>query len=222
MRIRPPKLLRREVTRKLRGEIVSRCQLRQGDRILVMGGCDSLDADGLSDCWVVRTSGARMALESCCDQLPFPSGCFSCVVVDAAVVPVGRIDLAIAEAARVLAPEGYLFFLDRGTGSGVAWRSLRIPVPVGLRRWTLCRKLAACGLHVRAQIPLTVLPARMPERWAARWTAIDSRLCRWLPVLAWAALIIAHRREIIPPNGRPQRLRFARSWQRAGRGSQWA
>lgn len=222
MMIKPLGLLRSQATHKLRGEIVNRCRPRPGDRLLVIGACDDLDTDAFSGCWIVRTNGVRAALESHCDQLPFPSGCFSCVVLDAGVLRVGCIEAAIAEAARVLAPEGHLFFLDRGTGSGVAWRSLRIPVPVGLRRWTLRRKLAACGLHVRAQIPLAVLPARMPKRWAAHWAAIDSRLCRWLPFLAWATLTIAHRREIIPPNRRLQRLRFTRSWQRAGRGSQWA
>jgi SAM-dependent methyltransferase len=222
MTIEPLDLIRSQVRRALRRELVNRCQPRPGDRILVIGACDSLDADGLSGCWVVRTGGMQSALESRCDQLPFPPACFSCVVIDAAVLPAGCTEVAIAEATRVLAPEGHLFFLDHGKALEVPVKWLQISLPAGLRRWRLRRQLAVSGLHVRAQIPLTVLPARVPERWAEQLTALDSRLCRWMPVLASASLTIAHRREIIPPNGRQQRLRFGRGLQRAGRGSQWA
>jgi SAM-dependent methyltransferase len=203
-------------------ELESLCPLRFGETLLELSPVGLIRPEWTGPAWLLQVGSEGAGLRAEPDRLPLASGVFSCVVVMHAGAAPDRTGAVIAEAARVLAPEGHLFLLGLAACPGQGRGSLGVPVPAGLRRRAYRRWLERAGLGVHRQLALSLLPARLPASWHRRLGRADAVAAAWLPILGSSVLTVARRRDVIPLSPRAARLSWPRASVRAGGSSQWA
>lgn len=207
------------VLKRLQLEITQRCHPRKEDRILEIGGCRLLETEHFGSAFWLGIGMESASLLAHKDHLPFPNGSFSCVVVHRATFRSELSGEDMEEAARVLAPEGYFFLVDYGFPRSLRPLAFRGILPAGLR-WSNARsRLRSVDLHVHGQHNLSLMPVGMSDSWFQVLSSVEKRAGRFFPFFASVLVTIGHRREIIPPSMRSQRMRFSRLWLRQGRGS---
>jgi len=227
--------LGQRIRQLLVAEIRRSIALRYSDRLLQIAPVDLLSASALQPAWVLRLllqSMAKPALAR--PEMPAD------IVADPGFLPLAPESFAgilliqfgtsreersqvIAEAVRVLAPEGYLFLLETNvcrSPLGSPWALARASLPAGLRRRENRKQLQAAGLQVRRQLALTVLPGALPLRWQQVLANADARMAVWFPAAASCVLTVAQRRQPLPMAG--GRWRWTRQPAGAAGSSQWA
>lgn len=137
--------------------------------------------------WPIESASARrIVLAHACARSP-----------DAAAV--------VAEAARVLEPEGRIFLLEgnqlQQNGKGVRASSL----PEGLRRGHYRALLEHEGLSVLDQWSLSLLPPGLPPVWQQRLAAMDIWRLKGFPPVASMILTVGHKRVNMPLRPAPHR-----------------
>ncbi|WP_026340576.1 hypothetical protein [Thioalkalivibrio sp. ALJT] len=158
---------------------------------------------------LVRVVPAQPVLRMAPEAWPLESGCARRIVLAHACVQSEHPETVMAEAARVLEPEGRVFLLEgnrlqRGGRQGVR----PSPLPEGLRRRQYREWLEAADLEVLDQWSLSLLPPGLPAVWQRRLAPMDAWSLRGLPPLASMILTVAHKRVDLPL--RPaRRFRFA-------------
>ncbi|TVP87738.1 MAG: methyltransferase domain-containing protein [Thioalkalivibrio sp.] len=195
------------------------CRPRFGDAWLEVGPVRLLDAEWIRPVHALHADPRSRTLPAQGDLLPLAAESFSCVLVAHALGDAEDSGKVIAEAARVLAPEGHLFLLE--SRHCRAPRPRRLALPAGLRRRSR-QLLAQAGLGVHRQVALSALPAALPGGWHRRLGPLDAAVSPWLPVLGSAVLTVASRRDLLPIAPAASRLRWSRDAMRAGGSSQWA
>lgn len=197
------------------------CRPRFGDAWLEVGPLSLLDAEWTRPVHALHADPRSRTLAAQGDRLPLAAETFSCVLVAHALHDGEDGGSVIAEAVRVLAPEGHLFLLESGHCGAPGRRRLRRALPAGLR-WRSRRLLVQAGLGVHRQVALSALPAMLPAGWHRRLSHLDATVSPWLPVLGNSVLTVAKRRDLIPIAPAASRLRWSREGIRAGGTSQWA
>lgn len=210
------------VLASLRRELESICPLRFGDTLLELAPVGLMDPESTRPAWTLQVGSEAAALHAEPEQLPLASGVFSCVLLTHSGAAPERAGAVVAEAARVLAPEGHLFLLGLAACPGQAVGGLRSAVPAGLRRRAYRRSLEQAGLGVHRQLTLSLLPATLPASWYRRLGRVDAVAAAWLPVLGTCVLTVARRRDVMPLSPRAARLGWSGPSVRAGGTSQWA
>jgi SAM-dependent methyltransferase len=195
---------------------------RFGDVWLEVGPLALLRSEWTSPAQTLHVDPQSQTLRAQADFLPLAAETFSCVLLAHALGDAEGVEAIVAEAVRVLAPEGHLFLLESGHCSSPGRWGVRSAVPLGLRRRRLRRLLEAAGLGVRGQFALTVLPAALPDSWHRRLGRFDEAMSPWLPLLGTCVLTVARRRDLIPIAPTAVRPRWSRAGVRAGGTSQWA
>lgn len=204
-------------------EIQRHCVLRYGDRVLQLAPVNLLPPAALDPAWVLRVAPADGDIWAETGFLPLAPESFSAILLLREGPARGDWDQPIAEATRVLAPEGHLFLLDLTlyrARLGRGWSSPRALLPAGMHRRYTRRQLLAAGLQIKHQRALTMLPGTLPSRWQQVLARADARLAPWLPAAASVVLTIARRRDALPLTG--GRWRWTGFPARAANGSQWA
>lgn len=212
----------RRVQQELGRQLGSLRLPRFGDAWLEVAPLGLLRPEWTGPAWVVRVGSGADAVSAEPDRLPLAAESFSCVLLAHMIASCARAEDAIAEAARVLASEGYLFLLEGGDCPLPGQRRLRARLPVGLQRRNHRRWLSAVGLEVCRQVTLSVAPARLPESWQRRIGTLDVLAAPWLPIFGTCVLTVARRRDVSPLRLGGARLRWAGMSVRAGGSSQWA
>ena len=210
------------VLEMLRRELGALCPLRFGDSFLELAPVALLRPEWTGPAWTVQVGSGNAGLHAEPDRLPLASDSFSCVLVAHAGMSSVGADAVIAEAARVLAPEGHLFLLEINACPPAGASSLGTLVPVGLQRRVYRRWLENAGLGVRRQRTLSLLPGQLPQSLHRRLGRVDALAAPWLPFLGSCVLTVARRRDVAPLSPRGARLRWSRLSVRPGGASQWA
>ncbi|MFO8152988.1 methyltransferase domain-containing protein [Thioalkalivibrio sp.] len=201
----------------LRQHVQVLCRPRFGDAWLEVGPVSLLHPEWTGPVHALHADPRSRTLPAQGDLLPLAAATFSCVLVAHAVGDAGDAGDVIAEAARVLAPEGHLFLLECSHCGSPGRHRLR----PGLRRRSR-RLLRRAGLEVHRQVALSLLPAVLPDGWHRRLGPLDAAVSPWLPVLGSCVLTVGRRRDLMPIAPAPSRLRWSRDAVRAGGRSQWA
>lgn len=214
------------VRKALGAQIAHFCRPRFGDLWLEVGPVSLLRPEWTGAAMVLHADRQSSILRAEADYLPLAADRFSCLLLahtlgDAPDDADAQASV-IAEAARVLAPEGYLFLLESGHCAAPGRLGIQAALPLGLRRLRLRQLLAAADLGVRRQVALSVLSARLPASWHRRFGRLDGTLSPRLPLLGSVVLTVARRRDLIPITPATSRLRWSRGPLRAGGTSQWA
>jgi len=212
----------RRVLEMLRRELGSLCPLRFGDSVLELAPIALVRPEWTGPAWMVQVGSGSAGLDAEPDRLPLAPNTFSCVLVAHAGISSLGADAVIAEAARVLAPEGHLFLLEINACPPAGAGSLGTVLPVGLQRRVYRRWLEQAGLGVRRQRTLSLLPGRFPQSLHRRLGRIDALAAPWLPFLGSCVLTVARRRDAAPLSPRGARIRWSRLSVRPGGASQWA
>lgn len=171
--------------------------------IPILEDCDALQAP------LIRIASPNPMLRMDPEAWPLESACAQRVVLAHPGAQSPHPAAVVAEAARVLEPEGRIFLLEgnrlqRAGRNGVRASAL----PEGLRRRQYRELLEAADLEVLDQWSLSLLPPGLPAAWQKRLAAMDAWTLRGLPPLASMILTVAHKRVDMPL--RPaQRFRFA-------------
>ncbi len=158
---------------------------------------------------LIRIASPNPMLRMDPEAWPLESACAQRVVLAHPGAQSPRPAAVVAEAARVLEPEGRIFLLEgnrlqRAGRNGVRASAL----PEGLRRRQYRELLEAADLEVLDQWSLSLLPPGLPAAWQKRLATMDAWTLRGLPPLASMILTVAHKRVDMPL--RPaQRFRFA-------------
>jgi SAM-dependent methyltransferase len=202
-------------------EIATHCVLHFGDTLLEVSPVSLVPKERFGPVWTVRVGSEAAELRAEGHRLPLPAESFSCVILAHVCTNPERAERVIAEAARVLAPEGRLFLLESGTCSPAGGAMLGAPFPVGLQRGLHRRWVQQAGLSVRRQPALSLLSSRLPTGWHRALAGVDRLGAPWLPVLGTCVLTVAQRRDALPLSPRT-RWRSLRMPVRAAGGSQWA
>lgn len=197
------------------------CRPRFGEAWLEVGPVSLLDPEWTRPVHALHADPGSRMLAARGDHLPLAAEAFSCVLVAHALGGAEDRGHVIAEAARVLAPEGHLFLVESGHCNPPGRRRGHRALPVGLRRHSR-RLLRQAGLGVHRQVALSVLPARLPGGWHRRLGRLDTAVSPWLPVLGNCVLTVARRRDPSPIAPAAARLRWSRDAVRTGGTSQWA
>ncbi len=158
---------------------------------------------------LVRVVPAQPVLRMAPEAWPMESGCARRIVLAHPCAQSDHPGAVIAEAARVLAPEGYVFLLEGNRLQHAGRQGVRAsPLPEGLRRRQYRELLEAADLDVLDQWSLSLLPPGLPAAWQKRLATMDAWTLRGLPPLASMILTVAHKRVDMPL--RPaRRFRFA-------------
>ncbi len=201
----------------LRQHVQVLCRPRFGDAWLEVGPVSLLHPEWTGPVHALHADPRSRTLPAQGDLLPLAAATFSCVLVAHAVGDAGDAGDVIAEAARVLAPEGHLFLLECSHCGSPGRHRLR----PGLRRRSR-RLLRRAVLEVHRQVALSLLPAVLPDGWHRRLGPLDAAVSPWLPVLGSCVLTVGRRRDLMPIAPAPSRLRWSRDAVRAGGRSQWA
>jgi SAM-dependent methyltransferase len=202
-------------------EITTHCVLHFGDMLLEVSPVRLVSQERIGSVWTVRVGSEVADLRAEADCLPLPAESFSCVILAHACTNPKRAAGVIAEAARVLAPEGRLFLLESGACSAARGSTPGAPFPVGLQRGLHRRWVQQAGLSVRRQPALSLLSSRLPPGWHRALAGVDRLGAPWLPALGTCVLTVAQRRDALPLSPRA-RWRSLRMPVRAAGGSQWA
>jgi SAM-dependent methyltransferase len=202
-------------------EIASHCVLHFGDSLLELSPVSLVPKDRFGSAWTIRLGSEASDLRAEAHRLPLPAESFSCVILAHTCSDGDRAQRVIAEAARVLAPEGRLFLLESGSCPAARGGTLRASLPVGLQRGTHRRWVQQAGLSVRRQLALSLLSSRLPNRWHRALARVDRMGAPLLPALGSCVLTVAQRREVMPLS-LGARWRSSRVPVRAAGGSQWA
>lgn len=210
------------VQKALSRQLQTFCRPRFGDAWLEVGPLGLLRPEWAGPARTLHADPQSQMLRAQAGFLPLASETFSCVLLAHALGDADGAGAVIAEAARVLAPEGHLFLLESGHCSSSGRRGVRSALPLGLRRRRFRQLVGAAGLGVRRQAALTVLPAALPGGWHRRLHSFDAALSPWLPLLGSCLLTVARRRDLIPITPAASRLRWSRGPLRADGTSQWA
>lgn len=210
------------VLKLLRRQLEAFCKPRFGDYWLEVGPLGLLRPEWSGAAQTLHTDPDSQTLRALAGFLPLAEQTFSCVLLAHALGDANDSEAIIAEAQRVMAPEGYLFVLEAGHCNVPGRRRGRSVVPLGLRRRRMRRLLESAGLGVRRQIALTVLPAALPRDWHRRLDRFDAAVSPWLPMMGSCVLTVARRRDLIPIAPVAARPRWSRGAVRAGGTSQWA
>ncbi|MBS0001663.1 MAG: methyltransferase domain-containing protein [Thioalkalivibrio sp.] len=205
------------VLEALRQQLQVFCRPRFGDAWLEVGPVSLLSPEWTGPVHALHADPRSRTLPAQGGLLPLTAATFSCVLVAHALGDAEDAGDVIAEAARVLAPEGHLFILESSHCGPPGWRRPR----QGLRRRSR-RLLGRVGLEVRRQVALSMLPAALPDGWHRRLGPLDAAVSPWLPVLGSCVLTVGRRRDLMPIAPSATRLRWSRDAVRAGGGSQWA
>ena len=206
----------------LRRQVHGFCKPRFGDAWLEVGPLSLLRPEWTGPAQTLHVDPGSRTLRAEAGYLPLAAESFSCVLLAHALGDGGDSEAIVAEAARVLTPEGHLFLLDSGHCVAAGQAGIRSALPLGLRRRRFRRLLGSAGLGVRRQVALSVLPARLPGSWHRRLGKYDAAASAWLPLLGSCVLTVARRRDLIPVAPAASRLRWSRGALRAGGTSQWA
>jgi len=202
-------------------EIAAHCVLHFGDLLLEVSPVSLVSKDRVGSVWTVRVGSERSDLRAEAGRLPLPAESVSCVILAHACTHPDRATGLIAEAARVLAPEGRLFLLESGACPAVRGSTPRGTFPVGLQRGLHRRWIQQAGLSVRRQPALTLLSSRLPSGWHRALAGVDRLGAPWLPALGTCVLTVAQRRDALPLSPRAH-WRSLRMPVGAAGGSQWA
>ncbi|AGA34364.1 hypothetical protein TVNIR_2725 [Thioalkalivibrio nitratireducens DSM 14787] len=211
----------RRVREALGREIRQRRPLHFGDSLLELAPVELVHGEWARMAWILRIGSEQAPLRTEIDRLPLSGKSFECVVLAHAGHLTEDVEPLVMEAARVLAPEGYLFLLDTTACADSGQSRWSPALPAGLWRRQYLRRLESAGLRVRRQQALSVLPAGLPGSWLRLLGRGDVLAAPWLPLLGSCVLTIAQRRETIPLTPRA-RWRRARMPVRAAGSSQWA
>lgn len=196
-------------------------RLRFGDAVLELTPISLLQPDWTGSAWGLGIGPAEARLRARPDQLPLPARSFSAVLVAHAGLLEADGLKVIIEAARVLAPEGHLFFLEITACLPREANVLKRALSVGLQRRLYRQWLDQAGLRVRRQRTLSLLPSRLPVSWHRALGSADAWVAPWLPLPGSCVLTVAQRRDAAPLAPRA-RWRWQRVPVRAAGGSQWA
>jgi len=144
------------------------------------------------------------------DALPFPSASLDLVVLPHALEFAADAHLALAEAERVLMPEGRLVIVGLNPASlwGLRQRTglLRNQLGLGERAlylpdqgefigyWRLRDWLRLLGFEIEAGRFGCYRPPLRSERWLQRWQWLESAGDRWWPVLGAVYFLVAVKR----------------------------
>ncbi len=207
---------------RLHREMAARCPFRFDTTFLELAPVSVVAADRTRGAWVLRAGPGESRLQTEADRLPLASDSFSCVLVAHIDALDAEPSAVIAEAARVLKPEGHLFLLETNVCLASARKRLGDRLPIGFRRHLYRRWIGEAGLEVRHQASLSLLPTRLAGAWPRRLVPFDARLAPWLPLLGNCILTVARRRDTIPLSPDTLRMRWSRLTVRAGGTSQWA
>jgi hypothetical protein len=210
------------VQKALRRQLQTFCRPRFGDAWLEVGPLSLLHPEWAGPARTLHADPQSQTLRAQAGFLPLAAETFSCVLLAHALGDADDGGAIIAEAVRVMAPEGHLFLLESGHCNASRRQGMRSALPLGLRRRRLRHLLGAAGLGVRRQVALTVLPAGLPAGWHRRLGNFDATVSSWLPLLGSCVLTVARRRDLIPIAPVASRLRWSRGALRAGETSQWA
>ncbi len=202
-------------------EIATHCVLHFGDALLEVSPVSLVSKDRFGSVWTVRVGSEAAELRAEDHRLPLPAESFSCVILAHACRDPEQAERVIAEAARVLAPEGRLFLLESGVCPPARGAKRGAPFPVGLQRGLHRRWVQQAGLSVRRQPALSLLSSRLPPGWYRALARVDRLGAPWLPVLGTCVLTVAQRRDALPLSP-SRRWRSLRMPVRAPAGSQWA
>ncbi|WP_028485091.1 MULTISPECIES: hypothetical protein [unclassified Thioalkalivibrio] len=158
---------------------------------------------------LVRIASTHPVLRMDPEAWPLESDCARRIVLAHPCAQSDHPEAVVAEAARVLEPEGRVFLLEGNRLQHVGRNGVRAsPVPEGLRRRQYRELLEAADLEVLDQWSLSLLPPGLPAAWQKRLATMDAWTLRGLPPLASMILTVAHKRVDMPL--RPaQRFRFA-------------
>lgn len=194
----------RRVRERLRERIRRHGEMGPGDIALELAPVPLLEESDKSWASVIRMSSAEPALRAAPEAWPFDSECARRIVLAHPCAYLAEPDAVIAEAARVLEPEGQLFLLEGnrlkpGPRGGVRVSSL----PEGLRRREYRQWLEAADLEVDEQWSLSLLPPGLPANWQRRLATVDAWTMRGLPPLASVVLTVARRRVGLPLRPEP-------------------
>ena len=206
----------------LHRELGSLCPSRFGDSFLELAPIPLVPPEWTGPAWALRVGSASAGLRAEPEHLPLAAESFSCVLVAHVAAPSGRAGAVIAEAARVLAPEGHLLLLEINGCPPAGAGRLGRAVPVGLQRRLYRYWLEQAGLGVHRQRVLSLLPGRLPPSLHRRLGRLDALAAPWLPFLGNCLLTVARRRDAAPLSPKGARLRWSRPSVRHGGASQWA
>lgn len=206
----------------LRLELGAFCPMRFGDRLLELAPVALVSPEWTGSAWTVRVGSGDAGLQAEPNRLPLAPNTFSCILAAHLGMAPGNAGAVIAEAARVLMPEGHLLLLEIGGCPPAEAGRLRTAVPVGLQRRRYRRWLEQAGLKVHRQRTLSLLPSQLPQSLHRRLGRVDALAAPWLPFLGHCVLTVARRRDPAPLAPRGARLRWSRPSLRPGGASQWA
>jgi len=211
----------RRVLETVLREIGDHRALRYGDALLEIAPVRLVDEEKVGPAWTLRVGSEAAALRADPLRLPLPAESIACVLLAHACTDPSGAGPLIAEAARVLAPEGCLLLLESGACAASGRHARGSALPPGMRRGVYRRWLEQAGLSVRGQSVLSVLPARLPSSWHRALGRADALAAPWFPMLGSCVLTIAQRRDLMPLSTR-SRWRALRVPVRASGSSQWA
>ncbi|WP_026278563.1 MULTISPECIES: hypothetical protein [unclassified Thioalkalivibrio] len=148
---------------------------------------------------IVRMDSSRPGLLMEPEFWPLESDCARRIVL---AHPCAYSDLpaaVVAEAARVLEPEGMIFMLEGNRLQLGDQGGVRVsPLPEGLRRRQYREFMESADLEVLEQWSLSLLPPGLSETWQQRLAPVDAWTRRGLPPLASVILTVAHKRVDLP------------------------
>lgn len=198
------------------------CKPRFGDTWLEVGPLGLLRPEWSGAAQTLHVAPDSASLRALAGSLPLADESFSCVLLAHTLGDGDDSEAIIAEAKRVMVPEGHLFLLEAGHCGVQRSRRVRSLVPLGLRRRRLRQLLGSAGLAVRRQTALTVLPAALPRGWQRRLGRFDTAVAPWMPLMGSCVLTVARRRDLLPIPPVVARPKWSRGAVRASGTSQWA
>lgn len=180
-----------------------------GDVAVELAPVPILDETDAPQAPVVRLAPARPAVLSSPEAWPLESDCAHRIVLAHPCAYSDAPAAVVAEAERVLEPEGMIFMLEGNRLHLRAQGGVRVsPLPEGLRRRQYRELLEGAGLEVLEQWSLSLLPPGLSAAWQKRLAGVDAWTLRGLPPLASVILTVGYKRVELPlPPVR--RFRFA-------------
>ena len=180
-----------------------------GDVAVELAPVPVLDETDAPQAPVVRLAPAHPAVLGDPEAWPLESDCAHRIVLAHPCAYTDRPAAVIAEAERVLAPEGMIFVLEGNRLHLREQGGVRVsPLPEGLHRRQYRALLEAAGLEVLEQWSLSLLPPGLSATWQKRLAGVDAWTRRGLPPLASVILTVGYKRveHPLPP---VRRFRFA-------------
>lgn len=192
------------VRERLRERIRRHGVMATGDIAVELAPVPLLEEPDQPRAKVIRMTSAEPALYAAPEAWPFDAECARRIVLAHPCAYAADPDAVVAEAVRVLEPEGLLFLLEGNRLKPGPRGAVRVSsLPEGLRRRQYRQWLEAADLEVDEQWSLSLLPPGLPANWQRRLATVDAWTLRGLPPLASVVLTVARRRVGLPLRPEP-------------------